>query len=153
MQNTALAEDDVAQYLVAPLSGASERPASACSPFVIGVTGHRNLAEGDLVRARGAVASFLDTIRRLLPDTELKVMLGMAAGGDLLVAETALSLGIPVEAVLPLPLAEFVLDFDERNRRLLTELLGHRNLHCTESLTASDESRPLAVSPGGREAA
>jgi hypothetical protein len=33
-------------------------------------------------------------------------MLGMAAGGDLFVAQTALELGIHVEAVLPMPLAE-----------------------------------------------
>src|SRR6516164_2711580 len=120
MQNPALAEE--APYLVEPVSAVTEeRTVSMCSPFIIGVTGHRNLAEGDLARARSAVASFFGTIRQLLPDTELSVMLGMAAGGDLVVAESALALGIRVEAVLPMPLAEFVVDFDESNRRLLME--------------------------------
>jgi hypothetical protein len=151
MQNTALAED-AAQYLVEPRSSASsEGGASACSPFVIGVTGHRNLAENDLARARGAVASFFDAIRKLLPDTELNVMLGLAAGGDLVVAETALALGIHVEAVLPMPPAEFVVDFDDRNRRLLTELLAHRNLHYVEAPLTESSSLPNA--PASREAA
>ena len=126
---------------------------SACSPFVIGVTGHRNLAEGDLARARSAVASFFGTIRQLLPDTELSVMLGMAAGGDLVVAESALALGIRVEAVLPMPLAEFVVDFDEWNRRLLMELLAHRDLHYIESPPGASDERSLLPDAARREAA
>jgi len=154
MQNSALAEEHVAQYLVEPGSGATERAVSACSPFIIGVTGHRNLAEGDLARVRGAVASFFETIRQLLPDTELSVMLGMAAGGDLVVAETALALGIRVEAVLPMSLAELVVDFDDRNRRLLTELLAHRELHCVEPApSARDADNSLPDSAAWREAA
>jgi len=88
MQNSALAEEYVAQNLFEPGSGTNERAVTVGSPFVIGVTGHRNLAEGDLARARSTVGSFFDAIRQLLPDTELNVMLGMAAGGDLVVAET-----------------------------------------------------------------
>jgi hypothetical protein len=142
------------QDFVEPGSGAGERSVSAYSPFVIGVTGHRNLAEGDLVRARSAVVSFFDTIRELLPDTELKVMLGMAAGGDLVVAETALALGIHVQAVLPMPLAEFVVDFDDRNRRLLMELLAHRDLQYVElPLAPRGDGSPLPDSPAWREAA
>jgi hypothetical protein len=154
MQNSALADERAAQYFVAPLDRASGRAASVRSAFVIGVTGHRNLADGDLARARNAVASFLETIRGLLPDTELRVMLGMAVGGDLVVAETALALGIAVEAVLPMPLAEFVVDFDEQNRRLLTELLSHRNLQYVElPLPASGPGSFLPGAPDWRTAA
>jgi hypothetical protein len=121
---------------------------------VIGVTGHRNLAEGDLARARHGVGSFFDTIRQLLPDTELNVMLGMAAGGDLVVAETALALGIHVEAVLPMPLADFVVDFDDRNRRMLLELLAHPRLHYVESpRTARGEGGPAPDGSTWRDAA
>jgi hypothetical protein len=154
MQNPALAEEYAARYLVEPRSSATERAVSACSPFVIGVTGHRDLAEGDLARARSAVTAFLESIRQLLPETELNVMLGMAAGGDLIVAKTALALGIRVEAVLPMPLAEFVVDFDNRNRCLLMELLAHRNLHCVElSADASNESGPSPNAAARRAAA
>lgn len=154
MQSSALAGEDAAKCPVAPLNCTAERVASVRSPFVIGVTGHRNLAESDLARARSAVASFFDAIRQLLPDTELKVMLGMAAGGDWVVAETALALGIAVEAVLPMPLAELVVDFDEHNRCLLMELLSHRNLHCIElPLHASGAGSLLPDAPARRNAA
>src|SRR5215469_15870292 len=154
MQSSAVAEEHAAEYIVEPRSDASERAASVHSPFVIGVTGHRNLVEGDLARARSAVASFFDAIRRLLPDTELKVMLGMAAGGDLVVAETALALGISVEAVLPMPLTEFVVDFDDRNRHLLTGLLGHRNLHYIElPASATGANGSILEGPDWRGAA
>jgi hypothetical protein len=150
MQNPALAEE--AQYLIEPVSAVTDRAVSMCSPFIIGVTGHRNLAEADLARARSAVAAFFDTIRKLLPDTELHVMLGMSAGGDLIVAETALALGIRVEAVLPMPLADFVADFDDRNRRLLTELLAHKDLHHVElPPLAGNESS--SINSNWREAA
>ncbi len=154
MENSALAEEYAAQYLVEPRSGATGCAVSECSSFVIGVTGHSNLAAGDLARARSALASFFDTIRQLLPNTELNVMLGMVSGGDLVVAETALSLGIRVEVVLPMPLAQFIVDMDDRARRLLMELLAHRDLHYTESPpTARDECTPLPNAPAWPEAA
>jgi hypothetical protein len=100
------------------------------------------------------VGSFFDTIRQLLPDTELKVMLGLAAGGDLVVAETALAHGIPVEAVLPMPLSDFVADFDDRNRHLLMELLGHPDLHYIElPRPALGQSSPSPNADVWREAA
>jgi hypothetical protein len=154
MQNPALGDEYTAQDLVEPGSGATERAVPAYSPYVIGVTGHRNLAEADLARVRGALVSFFDTIRQLLPDTELNVMLGMAAGGDLVVAETALALGISVQAVLPMPLAEFVVDFDDRNQRLLLELLAHRDLQYIElPLAARGASTRSTDALAGREAA
>jgi hypothetical protein len=154
MQNSALAEQFATRYLVEPGSGIMERAVSAYSPFVIGVTGHRNLAEADLARVRSSVGAFFDTIRQLLPDTELNILLGMAAGGDLVVAETALANGIHVEAVLPMPLADFVVDFDDRNRRLLMELLAHRDLHYIESRrVAGGENSPSSDAATWREAA
>jgi hypothetical protein len=154
MQVPALPEQKATHYFVASGSRVSERLASASSPFVLGVTGHRNLAQDDLARARQAAASFLDTIRVLLPDTELKIILGMAAGGDLVVAEIALELGIRVEAVLPMPLAEFIADFDELNLRLLKKLLAHPNLHYTElPVPAYDANSNLPHTTSWREAA
>lgn len=154
MQSSALADDLAAQFFVPPLNRASERAACARSAFVIGVAGHRNLAENDLARARSAVASFFETIRGLLPHTELNVMLGMSAGGDLVVAETALAMGIAVEAVLPMPLTELIVDFDERNRRSLTRLLADPNLHYVElPLSAGGSSSSLSNAPDRRTTA
>lgn len=158
MPSPALAEEYAAQSLVEPRalsSAASERPVSACSPFVIGVTGHRNLVEEDLARVRSALISFFTTIRKLVPDSELNVMLGMAAGGDLYVAQTALELGIQVNAVLPMPLAEFAADFDDRSRGLLMEVLANPGLHYVElpRLPARDENGLLRNAAAGRESA
>lgn len=100
--------------------------------FVIAVIGHRHLREDDLEDVRDRVRQFFASIRSMLADSEIIVMTGMAAGGDLMVAETALALGIRVEAVLPMPLRHFVLDFDARNRSLLERLLANPNLSYVE---------------------
>jgi hypothetical protein len=85
------------------------------SPFVVGVTGHRDLHPDFLQHLRGAVAGFLKELRTHLADSEVRVMAGMASGADLLVAETALELGLPVDAVLPMPLAHYAADFPGRS--------------------------------------
>ncbi|HEV7613949.1 MAG TPA: hypothetical protein VGO37_18865 [Steroidobacteraceae bacterium] len=116
---------------VAAPSIASEAAPPRDYPFVIGVTGHRNLDSHDLAQARGAVAPFFAAIRAYLPDTPLDIMLGMGAGADLVVAETALDLGLSVHAVLPMPLREYAADFDPWNLKLLKRLLAHSNMRCT----------------------
>jgi hypothetical protein len=102
------------------------------SPFVVGVSGHRDLHPDFLEQLRGAVASFLKELLRRLPDSEVRVMAGMASGADLLVAETALELGLPVDAVLPMPLAHYAADFDPHSFASLKELLAHPEVSCIE---------------------
>jgi hypothetical protein len=151
MQKTALAAGYEAQSLVQSRNAALERLGPPGSPFIIGVTGHRNLAEGDLARVRVAVSKFLGLMRQLLPDTQLHVMLGMVAGGDWVVAETALEAGMHVEAVLPMPRSEFMVDFDDRNRRLVEDLLAHRNLDCIELPLECGENAHLSRATEWRE--
>src|SRR5580700_3839095 len=75
-------------------------PASlANSPFIVGVSGHRDLDAAELPRLREAVTDFVRQLKAHLPDTQLRMLVGMAAGADLLVAETALALGVDVEAL------------------------------------------------------
>jgi len=71
------------------------------SPFMLGVSGHRDLDPADLPRLRETVAGFVRQLREFLPNTDIHLTVGMAAGADLLVAQTALDLGVQVEAVLP----------------------------------------------------
>ena len=94
MLNRELREKQAVQYPDEPGSGVNDSATRTRSPFVVGASGHRNLVDDDLARARRDVVSFFDTVRALLPDTELTVILGMTSGGDLMVAETALELGI-----------------------------------------------------------
>ena len=102
------------------------------SPFVVGVTGHRDLHPDVLEHLRGAVAGFLKELGVHLADSEVRVMAGMASGADLLVAETALELGLPVDAVLPMPLAQYAADFDADSFASLKKLLAHPQVSCIE---------------------
>ena len=106
----------------------------ANSPFLVGVSGHRDLATEDLPRLRTAITTFVEALRQRLPDTELRIIVGMAEGADLLVAQTVLDLGVRVEAVLPMPLDQYADDFDAATLLLLNELLLRPDVHCTELL-------------------
>src|SRR5579862_8078754 len=111
---------------------------------MVGVSGHRDLDPGDSARLREAVTDFVQQLRSHLPDTELRLIVGMAQGADLLVAETALGLGVPVEAVLPMPLESYAADFDAPTLACLRELLRSPQVRCVE-LSAQ---RATAASPG-----
>ena len=115
--------------------------AASDAPFIIGVSGHRDLDPGDAQRLRAAVGEFLREIRASLPDTQIRVMAGMASGADLLVARTALDLGMGVDAVLPLPLPRYAADFEPDAFRELESLLARPNVQRIElSLTAPAEA-------------
>jgi hypothetical protein len=103
---------------------------TANSPFLVGVSGHRDLAVEDVPGLRTAITSFVDMLRQKLPDTELRIIVGMAEGADLLVAQTALDLGVRVEAVLPMPAEQYAQDFDGTTLKLLNELLERPDVHC-----------------------
>ena len=102
------------------------------SPFIVGVSGHRDLDPSDAPRLRAAVTEFVQQLKRLLPDTELRIIVGMAEGADLLVAQAALDLGVPVEAVLPMSLEQYAADFDPESLALLRRLLANPAVRCIE---------------------
>jgi len=95
----------------------------AVSPFVVGVTGHRDLRPDDLPQLRAAVTEILGQ-----PDSELRIVAGMATGADLLVAQIALEMGFAVDALLPMPLAQYAEDFDPESFDVLVELLAHHTV-------------------------
>jgi hypothetical protein len=100
--------------------------------FIVGVSGHRDLNESHEGPLGEAVTAFLREIAALLPDTEIRVMAGMAYGADLLAAESALELGLGVDAVLPVPLPDYATDFNTGSFRELNTLLRHPNVRCIE---------------------
>ena len=115
---------------------------------MVGVSGHRDLDPGDSTRLREAVTDFVQQLKAHLPDTELRLIVGMAEGADLLVAETALGLGVPVEAVLPMPLEHYAADFDVQTLKQLKELLRRPQVRCVE---LSADASGAAVGPHSRE--
>ena len=66
--------------------------------FVVGVTGHRDLAPGSLDATRDVVKATLGSLKDQLGRAELQIDCGMSSGADQLVAEVAIELGIPVHA-------------------------------------------------------
>ena len=110
------------------------------SPFMLGVSGHRDLDPADLPHLRRAVADFVRHLRDFLPNTDIHLTVGMAAGADLLVAQAALELGLHVEAVLPMPLQQYSADFESESLASLRLLLRHPDVRCVE---LSSKPRPL----------
>lgn len=102
------------------------------SPFVVGVSGHRDLHPDSRGPAREALAAILRDLKGRLPDSELRMMAGMASGADLLAVETALALGIGIDAVLPMPVSQYAADFDPDSLRQLKSLLAHPQVRCIE---------------------
>jgi len=102
------------------------------SPFVIGVSGHRDLHPDELSRLKGVIREFLLQMRQQLPDTDFQLLVGMAAGADLLVAQAALEVGMKVQALLPMPLAQYAADFAPDDYRLLEALLSKPGVTCVE---------------------
>jgi hypothetical protein len=117
------------------------------SPLVIGVSGHRNLHPECEPQVRRQIDAFLDELKRRMPDTELRIMVGMAQGADLLVARAALAAGLQVDAILPMPLDRYVEDFDSDSSAALLTLLKDPSVHCTvlPAPAAPDESAQESV--------
>jgi hypothetical protein len=118
------------------------------SPFVVGVSGHRDLHPAALPQLRATVAEFLRQLAARLPDSELRIMAGMAAGADLLVVQTALELGFGVDALLPMPLAHYAIDFDPQSFALLETLLAHPRVACSELPLSAADSETGAIEEG-----
>jgi len=114
-----------------------QNPPTRSTPFIVGVTGHRDLNPGELLHLRGAVTAFLHQLKEKLPDTQIRIAVGMAEGADLLVAQTALDLGVRVNAVLPMPLEHYADDFDAETVALLNALLNHPEVDCDELMASS----------------
>ena len=83
------------------------------------------------MRVRRQIEDFLASLKSRMPDTELRIMVGMAQGADLLVARAALTAGWQVDAILPMPLNQYVEDFDSDSSAALLTLLEEPSVHCT----------------------
>ena len=67
-------------------------------PIVVGVTGHRPLLQGDEKTLYAAVTEQLQALRSRCPHSPLVMLNSLAEGGDLLCADAARELGIPLMA-------------------------------------------------------
>ncbi len=92
-------------------------------PIIVGVTAHRAIREQDRAAIAASVRTELKKLQELCPHSELVMLTSLAEGGDLLCADAAEELGIPVLAALPMPLERFEKDFSE-------EALERLHHHC-----------------------
>lgn len=93
-------------------------------PFVVGVTGHRDVRPEDVPALETAVRSVFDELRSRMPSTPLLLLSGLAEGADQLVARVALSRGVQVTAVLPMPAPIYRSTLGEPARQSFDELVA-----------------------------
>ena len=107
-------------------AGQTTRPAIKLPPaWAIGFTGHRSLP--DEGKSRVALRKTLEEWKAKIPGVAYGIS-SVAAGGDLLFAETCLALHLPLRIFLPMPKERFREDFDgptwERVERVLAQALS-----------------------------
>ncbi len=80
-------------------------------PLLVGVTGHRDVADAHIDAARGLVTQRLSQLARDYPHTPIVVLSPLAEGADRIVAEAALALGLELLVPLPVGVEQYRRDF------------------------------------------
>jgi hypothetical protein len=114
-------------------------------PLMIGAIGHRDLVASELDALRARVREFLDGLQRKYPDLRVTLLTSLADGADRLVGDVALSLGVPIVYVLPMPSELYERDFGAESRAEYREILGSSNvltLPLVGDNTADDVTHP-----------
>ena len=86
-------------------------------PILIGVSGHIDLNEADVKLLEQSVKNELSKIVNDYPDSPVALLTSLAAGADLLCADSAKSLGIPLIAALPMEASEFTSSFSYTDKK------------------------------------
>ena len=123
-------------------AGARRARRSYAVPLVVAVTGHRDLASGEIESIRARVREFLESMRSAYPGRIVVVMSALAEGADRLVAEEALDLRMPLIVPLPMPRELYVRDFATPESREQFERL------CAAAVDVFE----LPITPGNTEA-
>ena len=79
-------------------------------PFVVGVTGHRDLRDADIPALTALIREQLRDWMRLCPHTDFYCMTSLAEGADQLCGRIALDLGMKL--IVPLPMAKEAFEQD-----------------------------------------
>ena len=107
-------------------------------PITVGVTGHRLLRQQDLPALHTALRDLLVSLQQKYPHSPVVMLSSLAEGADLLCADIAEELGIPLVAVLPRPRAEYEKDFSPDGKQCLEK-------HCrrAEQMFVAPRTEPL----------
>jgi hypothetical protein len=88
-----------------------ERYREGLVPLSIGVTGHRDLVDGERAAIRRRVVELFEKLQSKFPDRPLRILSPLAEGADRLVAEVALEMNLELAVVLPMPVNVYRKDF------------------------------------------
>ncbi|MBV9333700.1 MAG: hypothetical protein JO146_06810 [Candidatus Eremiobacteraeota bacterium] len=100
-------------------------------PLIVGVTGHRDLAQNDDSEIAALVRGFLCNLQTTYPHTPMVLLSSLAEGADRVVAQAALDCGVELYVVLPMETSLYEQDFAsdesvEQFRRLMAHSYGAR---------------------------
>jgi hypothetical protein len=101
-----------------------ELPNPSLIPFLVAVTGHRDLRSQDLDHLRQEVRAIFSGMRRRMPNTPLILLTGLAEGADQLVAEVALEQDVLLAAAIPMPVDIYKEQMTEQAQKKLDGLLA-----------------------------
>jgi hypothetical protein len=111
---------------------ASMQPESTTtkSPFVFGVSGHRDVRPQDAAELKRQVQLVFDRFRLAYPAASFELLSPLAEGADRIAAEVALDSGIRLVVPMPMAQAEYEKDFGTQEslgvfRRLLATADSH----------------------------
>lgn len=111
-------------------------------PLTVGITGHIDLRERDRDSLYRAVKGELARLRDRYPHTPLRMLCSLAAGADLLCADAAEELGIPLTAVLPLAVEDYRQDFREADLAKLNRHLDRAETVFTAPAAEAEPAEP-----------
>lgn len=97
------------------------------------------------------MTGFVQQLTQHLTDTDLRFMVGMAEGADLLIAQMALDLGLRVDAVLPMPFEHYAADFDAAALEVLKVLLRHPRVRVVELRSMHVDLAAGPITPAERD--
>jgi hypothetical protein len=101
-----------------------ELPNPSLIPFLVAVTGHRDLRPQDLDLLRQEVRAIFSGMRSRMPNTPLILLTGLAEGADQLVAEVALEQDVLLAAAIPMPVDIYKEQMTEEAQKKLDGLLA-----------------------------
>ncbi|TRZ50473.1 hypothetical protein D4S03_06705 [bacterium] len=93
-------------------------------PIIIGITGHLDLKGESKIEQ--AVKSILIEVKKLYPNTPIKILSPLAEGADRLVARVGMQSGAKLWAVVPMPIRHYMDDFDETSKAEFEKLFNQK---------------------------
>ena len=93
-------------------------------PLAVGITGHRQIRPEDRQKICSSVKAELAKLKSAYPSTPVIMLNSLAEGGDLLCAEAAEELDIPLYAVLPMDIKEYEEDYSPEGLEEFRRQLG-----------------------------